>query len=396
MNQQKKNPNQKNIDDFRKLTTTSYQPGDITAVTARQPILERKQTKLGSGRRSWKKIVLLAFLILLLPFLVIGIWNLHNFSTASTKLFGSNNVVNLLFPTPLKDVGGGRTNILLVGNSRDNPGHGGADLTDSILVLSLDKQTDTGYMLSIPRDLFLTIPGYKSARINEAFQAGESFSFKEPDYWPGGVGLLQKIITENLGLELHYYAIINYASVRQTVDALGGVTVTIDSPDSRGLYDPNFQPHEGGPLRLENGPQEIDGLAALRLTRARGVGFGSYGFPQSDFNRTENQRRVLTAIKDEISWTLILNPRKNGQIFGAFADNIETNVKISEVLSLFRLFNRAPTEELNSVGLNSIDSQDLLVSYTDFSNGSAASVQIPRAGLDNFSEIRAAISELNK
>src|SRR5690606_41148422 len=66
-------------------------------------------------------------------------------------------------------------------------------------------------------------------------------------------------------VEIHNYAIFDYAAVRDIVDALGGITVDIKSPDERGIYDPNFQPQEGGPLQLPNGPQKIDGQTALRL-----------------------------------------------------------------------------------------------------------------------------------
>src|SRR5690606_38271004 len=136
--------------------------------------------------------------------------------------------------------------------------------------------------------------------------------FREPGYPPGGIGLLRKIVSENLGMELHYHALVNYGAVREIVDALGGITVDVQSPDERGLYDPNFQEFEGGPLLLQNGPQTVDGVVALQLTRARGATSGSYGFPQSDFNRTQNQQLVVGAILRELNWTLVLDPRTNG------------------------------------------------------------------------------------
>lgn len=339
---------------------------------------------------TWKKGVLLLILLLLTPFLVIGIWDLKNFSNATSKLFGTGNAFGILAQTPPQQTDG-RTNILLVGYSADDPNHGGATLTDSIMILSLDKDKKTGYMLSIPRDLYVDIPGEGYAKINEAFQDGERSSFNEAGLPSGGIGLLEKTVTQVTGVEIHNYALINYTAVREVVDALGGITVNIQSPDPRGIYDPNFQPQEGGPLKLPNGPQKIDGQEALRLTRARGATYGSYGFPQSDFNRTQNQQLVLNAIKAELNWKLVLDPRTNGKIFAAVGNNIQTDVKLSEVIPLYRMFTSVPGDQLKSVTLNNINDVNLLRGYTTRSGQSAL---IPAAGIDNFEDIQATIKSL--
>ncbi len=332
----------------------------------------------------------MSLLLLLILFLFIGIWDWRNFSKASNKLFGSSNIFNLLNTSSPGD-SNGRVNILLVGYSADDPGHGGANLTDSIMVLSLDKQTKTGYMLSIPRDLYVNIPGYGHAKINEAYQDGQLGGFNEAGYPSGGMGLLEKVITDNLGVHLHRYAIFDYAAVKEIVDALDGISVNIQSPDPRGLYDPNFKPSEGGPLKLINGQQAIDGQTALRLTRARGESYGSYGFPLSDFNRTKDQQLVLTAIKSKVNWTLVLDPRTNGKIFDAVAANVKTDVDISEVLPLYHLFNAVPTSSLKTVTLNDVNGVNLLRGYFTTYGQDAL---IPATGIDNFTQIKQAIDQL--
>lgn len=392
----KSNPDsdQKNEQSFRKLATTTYQPA--TAVTA--PTLKPRQTiaekdKKNGKRLHWKKALVALVLMLFIPLATIGVWNLINFSNASQKLFESKNIWHVLLPTPLESTGDGRVNILLVGYSNDNPGHAGADLTDSIMILSLHKKDRTGYMLSIPRDLYVDIPGNGRAKINEAYQYGERTGFSDPDYTAGGIGLLENVLDDHLDIDIHYYALVNYAAVQDTANALGGVTVNIESSDERGLYDPNFRPTEGGPLRLENGRNKIDGQTALKLTRARGATYGSYGFPQSDFNRTQNQQKVLAAIKEELTWRLILNPYKNGKIFSAAGENIETDVKLSEILPLYRLFNRVPAEDLKPISLNNFNGQNLLAGYTTPSGQSAL---IPAAGMDDFNQVRSAIRQLEQ
>ncbi len=375
---------------------TAYQPASAARQRKRlngseAPVQAAPRQKESKRWLTWKKAILLLFLLILTPFLVIGIWDLHNFSNATQKLFGTSNAFGILAHTP-PDSTDGRTNILLVGYSADDPNHGGATLTDSIMILSMNKDKKSGYMLSVPRDLYVMIPGHGRAKINEAYQDGERAGFAEEGYSPGGIGLLEKVIAENFGITIHNYALIDYATVRGVVDALGGVAVTIDSPDERGIYDPNFQPEEGGPLELSNGQHTIDGQTALRLTRARGATYGSYGFPQSDFNRTQNQQQVLAAIKNELNWTLVLDPRTNGKIFSAVGDNVKTDIKLSEVIPLYRMFTSIPSDKLQSVSLHDIDKKNLLRGYQTPSGQSAV---IPVAGISNYDDIQAAIEQFN-
>jgi LCP family protein required for cell wall assembly len=307
-------------------------------------------------------------------------------------MFGSSYLLTALPPNSLDDQSG-RTNLLLAGFSKDDPNHAGAELTDSIMLLSLDNETDTGYMLSIPRDLYVEIPGYGHAKINEAYQAGRQQKFSEPGYPKGGMGLLQKVVSENLDVPIHYYALINYGAVKDTVKALDGITVNIKSDDPRGIYDPGFLAREGSQLKLKNGPQKIGPQTALNLTRARGLGSGSYGLSQSDFDRTKNQQTVIKGIKEKITWQRLLDPRKNAPLLDAIASNVKTDLELSNILPLYRLFNSVPGDKLKSVGLRDVKGQNMLASYATPSGQSAL---IPAAGVDDFSQIQQAIKRLNR
>ncbi len=369
---------------FHALTTTSYQPSKPEPPQPeRQPSIRR--------RSPWKKMILLVLAIILALLVTIVVWDIRNFSVASKKLFGTDNAWEVFRTTELQSTPGGRTNILLVGYSADDPGHAGATLTDSILILSLDKTDQSGYMLSVPRDLYVNIPDYGAAKINEAYQAGEYMKFRETGRPRGGMGLLQKVVGDTFDIELHYYALINYTSVKEVVDALGGIDVTIKSDDERGIYDPNFPKAQGGPLRLTNGTHSIDGQTALRLTRARGATYGSYGFPRSDFNRTQNQQQVFSAIKHKLDWKLVLDPRTNGEIFAAAGANIKTDLAISEVIPFYRLLTSVPNGNLKPVTLSDIGGKNFLVGYT---TPSAQSALIPAAGIDDYTDIQAAIKRL--
>ncbi len=385
-------------------TLSSYQPtgqpGQVREATINDPTMERfseadlrdQETERVKRRFSWKKALLITVTLAITPLLVVGIWDYQNAAPASERLFGSSNLFGALVPGTVASTNG-RTNVLMIGYSADDPGHAGANLTDSIMIISLDKADKTGYMLSIPRDLYVKIPNYGSAKINEAYQAGERQSFAESGYPNGGTGLLEKVIEDTFGIKTHYSITVNYGAVRSITDALEGITVTIDSSDERGIYDPNFKPEEGGPLKLANGQHRIDGQTALRLTRARGSTAGSYGFPLSDFNRTQNQQKVFAAIKAEITTSFIIDPRKNKPLFDAAADNIATDIKINQVLPLYRIMQSIPEASMQQVNLRDNKGTNYLASYRTSSGQSAL---IPAAGVSDYSEIKSLIQELSK
>jgi polyisoprenyl-teichoic acid--peptidoglycan teichoic acid transferase len=322
----------------------------------------------------------MAILLLTLLFfaMVMGVWVGMQFFQSSTAVFGGSplgNAAALVAPATLQKDKHGRTNVLITGNSVDNPGHPGAKLTDSVMVLSIDTSESTAFLLSVPRDLLVNVPGYGYQKINATYPLGEADG-------PGGMKLLSTVISDNLGLPVHYHMLVNYAAVRETVNAVGGVEVTIRSVDERGLYDPNISTVDGGPLRLKNGPQHLDGQTALNFARARGEpapdGRVGYGFPRSDFNRTEHQRQLLAALKDKILEPEVLfNPFTLGRIFEAASGNVQTDLEINEAYRLVSSLRSVP--ELRPVSL-STDEKPLLTGYSTYALGSAL---IPAAGLDD-------------
>lgn len=364
---------------------SSYQPVS-TGLTGTTYPLETPSKK----RLPWKRISLVLIALILSPLLIIGMLDYRNASGASEKLFGSSNLLSILPPNSSKNTEGS-TNILLIGYSADDPGHDGALLTDSIMLVSLNKERKSGYTLSIPRDLYVDIPEYGSAKINEAYQAGERQQYNETGFPAGGPGLLQKVVSQSFEIPIHHYIVINYGAVRDITDALGGITVPITSTDPRGLYDPNFKPEEGGPLTLANGPQELDGQTALRLSRARGSTAGSYGFPQSDFDRAANQQKVFAAIKSKLSISLLVDPRTNKPIFDAVANNVQTNVSLDQVLPVFNQFRAVPDTSVKQVNLRDFDGKNYLASYQTRSGQSAL---VPSAGIDDYSEIINLLNQL--
>ncbi len=365
------------------MTLPRYNSYTGDARAGMQAVIQPEKVRQPGWRRFFtKKRVIIGIVILaLLPVIWLGSKFVYN----ASRIF-SGNVFSALTTTKLKGEDQGRVNILLAGNSADDPGHEGASLTDSIMILSIDTKDNTAFMLSVPRDLWVEIPGYGHHKINEAYNDGVDAKFNENGYAPGGMGMLEKVIHDNLGITTHYYSLINYNAFRQAVDAVGGIDVNIQSADPRGLYDPNIARADGGPLRLTNGMHHLDGKAALNLARARGDSYYSYGFPASDFDRTAHQRQMLLALKAKISSSsVIANPIALSKLMDALGANVKTDMQLSELRRLSDLGQKINNSQIKSLSLNNADGKNLLASYTS-SNGESA--LIPAAGLDDFSDIQ--------
>lgn len=176
-------------------------------------------------------------------------------------------------------------NILLLGSDQ-RPGDQ-AYRTDTIIVVSVNRTTNTVNMLSIPRDLYVYIPGYGQDRINTAAIHGDLARWKG-----GGAALLAYTISYNLGIRVDRYARINFDGFKQIVDALDGIDVPVDCPltDYR-LASPKLDPNNEANYKmftLPIGYHHMDGALALWFARSRET--------TSDFDRNRRQQMVLRAI----------------------------------------------------------------------------------------------------
>jgi len=346
-----------------------------------------------------KKITKRAAAALAVLVLLTGGWMGWKIFHDTNKVFGSNsNLLGFLSAAPLKCEGTGRCNIILAGNSADDPGHDGANLTDSIMIVSYDFKNHTSFMLSVPRDLYVNIPGNGYAKINEAYPDGQAEHFSEPGYANGGMGLLEKTVSQDFGVPISYYALIDYSALKDAVNAVGGINVNIQSEDPRGLYDPSVDWSTHGPLvKLSNGPHTLTGEQALDLARARGDTYGSYGFAASDFQRTQDQRMMMLALKEKVTTSSVLaNPVKLGELFDAFGNNVHTDLSTGNIRRLYDVSKQINTGSIKSEGLNDVTiagqkDVNLLRSYTTSTGESAL---IPAAGLGDYSQIQLYIKQL--
>lgn len=368
------------------IPTYQYDPSDRSR---RSPgattIVKRTGWRRARQRITLKRIVV----ILALLVLIIGGWVGGKFAYNAHKLFGGN-ILSVFSSTKLKGEDRGRVNILLAGNSADDPGHDGANLTDSIMLISLDTKNNRAFLLSIPRDLWVHISHDGHQKINAVYSAAVNKNYNGSGSKSGGMSLLEDTVGQELGITINYYALIDYTAIRQSVDALGGIDVNIKSNDPRGLYDPNIDWSTKGPLvKLTNGPHHLNGEQALDLGRARGDAYNSYGFAGSDFDRTKHQREMLVSLKKKAeSIGVLANPSKLSSLSDALGNNVKTDFSLSEVHRLYEISNQIDNNNIKSLSLNSDNGKSLLASYAAPDGESAL---IPAAGLDNFFDIQAFI-----
>ncbi len=350
-------------------------PYTSTSNQSRQKRSDKAKKPSGGRKRRFKTFAKVFGVLLLIAVLAFG----FRFYRDVARITGNNNPLSLLGvfnPADLKNENG-RVNVLVAGNSADDLGHDGGALTDSLMILSIDTRKNTALMLSIPRDLWVNVPGEGHMKINSVYPLS-------------GMEGLQEVVEDTTGLPVHYNALVNYTAFKDLVNAVGGISITIKSDDPRGIYDPSLDYTSRTCCALAkypNGPVKLNGKQALNLARARGEGYGSYGFAQADFTRTEHQRTMLLGIKDRASDpSVIANPFKVSNLFSAVAGNVKTDLQIDEIQTLYYYGKKVDATKIDSFNINTLKGKGttMLANYTS-PNGQSA--LIPAAGLDDFSEI---------
>ena len=337
-------------------------------------------------KRNWfiRHKVVSSFLIVFALIFGIGGWFGARILGDLNKVFHGNifgDVQALFNTTRLNGEAQGRVNIILAGYQGKNSDEG--PLTDSIMVVSIDTRNNTAFTYSIPRDIWLHIPGMGYQKINAA---NTNNNFHKSGYFNGGMGQLQQLLEQDFGIPIDYYALINYAAFQDAVNAVGGITVNIQSPDPRGLYDPNVDKAHGGPLKLPNGPVKLNGIHALALALARGDSPYAYGFPLSDINREQHQRQELVALEQKaLSAGVLSNPLDITHLFDAFGNNIKTNLNLADAIRLVQIVKNVNISAIKSYGLSYSGKNPLLKTYVTYNGQDAL---IPKAGLNNYSQIQ--------
>ena len=225
---------------------------------------------------------------------------------------------------PIDRQGNDLFNILLLGSDGEIT-NDGFIRTDTIIILSINRTTNTVAMLSLPRDLFVYIPAWGMQRINLAYMRGQSGGWND-----GTFELLRQTILYNFGINVHYYAMIDLTGFKQVVDTVGGVDVAVDCAIEDlpliGAEVPAaaHKVNEDGYYVLDVGYYHLNGPEALWYARSR--------HNSTDFDRGRRQQQILRAV-----WR---KARDTGQLANLPAlwnegmQLVETNLQFEDMLGL--------------------------------------------------------------
>ncbi|MDQ4076301.1 MAG: LCP family protein [Chloroflexota bacterium] len=217
-----------------------------------------------------------------------------------------------------------RLTVLVMGIDR-REGEEGPWRTDSMILISIDPESETVGMLSFPRDLLITLPDYgfgeRRDRINTAFFYGDFY-----DYPGGGAALAKQAIRRNFGIEVDRHLVMDFDGFRRVIDHVGGIE--IDVPERLVDYEYPTEDYGVMTVRFEAGEQMMDGERALIYSRTRKS--------TSDFARAERQQEVVMALRDRVlSLDIIpsLTPKNLAALVTTLNDSIMTDLTPDEVLA---------------------------------------------------------------
>lgn len=370
-------------EDFLKPTQVfdfDEQSGELKAAqnpTESKPTKKSKKQKKPMSKK--RKIITWVALIIVLLLIGGAIWLILWGNDIIAKITGGQGTVFDLFVEtyePLKTDENGRTNILAFGTSGfDMSGeeyggiHDGAQLTDSIMVISLDQATGDVAMLSLPRDLKASPTCTATGKINEVYWCNNMDGENEQ----AGAEALMTEVGDILGIDFQYYAHLNWGSLESIVDTIGGINIILDEDINDYYYTGSV--YEAGT------EYTINGIQAVALSRAR------HGTTSGDFSRGASQQKILIGIKDKVlekglSITDLLG------LASTLGDNLRTNFSIDEMKTLAHLASSFDFNNMRQVSL--IEPDPLMTTGTI--NG--ISYVLPSAGVGNYNAIQKYITKM--
>lgn len=217
--------------------------------------------------------------------------------------------------------GTSRFTVLVMGLDRRPGEQGLAFRTDTIMLVSLDPATGSLGVLSIPRDLYVDVPGYSQLqRVNTPMVLGE---LRQPGYGPQ---LAMQTVQYNLGIRVHDYVAVDFNAFVRFIDLIGGLEIDVPYAISDSLYpDMNYG---YDPFYIRAGRQVMDGATALKYARTR------HG--DNDFQRALRQQLVMYAVRDRI-----LSPNALTQlviqapsVWAALSDGVYTGLSLEQMIQL--------------------------------------------------------------
>lgn len=355
---------------------------DNSAPVKNQSTNKTTHQKSKSPEVNFKKIVFSFFIVSLSSLLVWGGFLFFKLYSTGQKITIRNENVSAIqeigsvvssFVSPehkkLRGEDQGRINILLLGAA--GKGKPGQNLTDTIMIMSIDTKNNRMALLSLPRDLYVQIPKTKSySKINALYQYGLHNN--------QGTDLIRTAVNEITGLEINYFVTIDFAGFTKIVDDLDGINVM----NERDIFDPRYP----GPgysyetFKLAKGFQHLDGATALKYVRER------HNDPDGDFGRAKRQQQVIQAVKNKVfSLGTFFNFIAVNNLLNTLGDNLKTDIPLDELESFIALSRKVDTQNIVNKVVDAWEKDSLLKISHVFFGEVRASILIPRVG--SYSEI---------
>ncbi len=239
--------------------------------------------------------------------------------------------------------GASRVTILIIGLDFGDwsADRNGPSRSDTMMLLTIDPATKTAGMLSVPRDMWVNIPGFGYNKINNAYAYGEGS--KLPG---GGPGLAVKTVENFLGINIQYYAQVEFTTFEKMIDTIGGVCLTIPAEITVGR---TFE-HSA---TLKPGYQCLDGKSTLGYARNRYTTNG-------DVDRAGRQQQVILAIRDKVIQPANFLPliAQAPTLYNELSGGINTNLPISDAMRLAVLAKDIPIASIKQGVINYTMMQD--------------------------------------
>lgn len=317
-------------------------------------------------RLRWLKFGLVA-IILLLTWYFIGLYKAYQLATVKNSNRDSQTVLKEAINNAKAPV-----NILIIGI--EGPNYPGGLLSDSMMIASVDTKAKSVSLLSLPRDLYVTIPGYGKDKINAAHSLAEQAAAKTGQKGKGPA-LLKQVIVDTFGIPIHYFVRMDFDGFRKIIDAIGGVDINVKSA----IHDPFYPNGTGGyaTFSLKAGPQHMNGDVALKYARSRQT--------TSDFDRARRQQDIVSAAKDKLlSPSVIANPKKTTDLMTIIGGHILTDFSIGELNQVVAIAKEMPSPKVYTKVLDTSSELGLLKSST---SSAGAYIIVPSNGGGTFTEV---------
>jgi LCP family protein required for cell wall assembly len=288
---------------------------------------------------------------------------LRNIETAATSFFSET-------PVALAGASDGRINILLLGKAGSHDA--GRDLTDTIMLLSINTRTDKVALLSLPRDLYVRIPESGNfAKINALYRIGLNQD--------RGIETIKSTVETILKQPIQYTLIIDFAGFEKTIDALGGVNIDV----ARDIFDarypgPNYSYET---FELKKGWHMLDGKTALKYVRER------HDDPEGDFGRAKRQQQVMQSVKNKaFSTKTFLDIFTLNRVIDVLGESVQTTIGIEEIKSFVELGKKLDTAHSTNIVIDAWKTDSLLRVSHVMVGSTRMFILLPRVG--NYSELQ--------